>query len=282
MDVTSTLRYDAETALGTGFIVDGRAGLVLTNNHVVRDATSVTVTLTDTGRTYPARIVGTDPGADVAVLQVEGASGLTAAPIGDSAAVTVGAPVLAIGNQAGRDGPPAARAGVVESLSRTIQAADGTSGFTETLHGMLQTSAQIELGDSGRPAGGLGGNGNRHGHRRRHGDAAGRVRDPHRRCDGRRTPDRRRAIRPRDRPRHQRLPRGRRPVERRHEPRVAGTARTRQPNGRWRLATVPWLRRHGGRGQSARGDGTRSFGGAGGRSARAGQAPRRRGSRRAT
>lgn len=151
VDVTSTLRYDAETSLGTGFIVDGHAGLVLTNNHVVRDATSVTVTLPGTGRSYPARIVGTDPGADVAVLQLAGATGLTAAPIGGPSAVTVGAPVLAIGNQAGGDGRPAARPGVIESLGRTIQAADGTSGFTETLHGMLQTSAQIELGDSGGP-----------------------------------------------------------------------------------------------------------------------------------
>lgn len=151
VDVTSTLRYDAETAYGTGFIVNGRTGLVLTNNHVIRDATSVAVTLTATGKTYPARIVGADASADVAVLQLQGVAGLTAAPLGDSAAVALGTPVLAIGNQAGRDGPPAAAAGIVDSLDRTIQATDGTSGFTETLHGMLQTSARIEPGDSGGP-----------------------------------------------------------------------------------------------------------------------------------
>jgi Trypsin-like peptidase domain len=61
------------------------AGLVLTNNHVIRDATTVTARLTSTGRTYSARIVGTDADADIAVLQLSGATGLTPAPVGDSA-----------------------------------------------------------------------------------------------------------------------------------------------------------------------------------------------------
>src|SRR5215469_17941436 len=78
VDVTSTLRYNDETASGTGFIIDGKAGLVLTNNHVIRDATSVDVSLTSTGRTYRARIVGADVAADIAVLQLRGARGLPA------------------------------------------------------------------------------------------------------------------------------------------------------------------------------------------------------------
>jgi S1-C subfamily serine protease len=151
VDVTSTLRYDGETAYGTGFIIDGRAALVLTNNHVIRDATSVTARLTATGKTYPARIVGADLSADVAVLQLQGVTGLTAAVLGDSAAAAPGMPVLAIGNQAGKGGLPAIAPGVIDSTGRTIQAADGTSGFTETLHDMLQTSARIEPGDSGGP-----------------------------------------------------------------------------------------------------------------------------------
>jgi S1-C subfamily serine protease len=154
VDVTATLRYDGETASGTGFVVDARDALVLTNNHVIRDATAVTARLTATGRTYPARIVGTDVSADIAVLKLQGAAGLTAAPLGDSAAVTVGTQVLAIGNQAGRSGPPSAASGVVNGLNRTIQAADSASGFTETLHGMLETSARIEPGDSGGPLAG--------------------------------------------------------------------------------------------------------------------------------
>jgi S1-C subfamily serine protease len=151
VDVTSTLRYDGETAYGTGFVIDGRAALVLTNNHVIRDATSVTARLTATGKTYPARIVGTDLSADVAVLQLQGVTGLTAAPLGDSAAVAPGMPVLAIGNQAGKGGLPAIAPGVIDAAGRTIQATDGTSGLIETLRDMLQTSAHIEPGDSGGP-----------------------------------------------------------------------------------------------------------------------------------
>jgi S1-C subfamily serine protease len=151
VDVTSTLRYDGETVYGTGFVIDGRAALVLTNNHVIRDATSVTAKLTTTGKTYPARIVGADLSADVAVLQLQGVTGLTAAPLGDSAAAASGMPVLAIGNQAGKGGLPAIAPGVIDSTGRTIQATDGTSGFIETLRDMLQTSAHIEPGDSGGP-----------------------------------------------------------------------------------------------------------------------------------
>lgn len=151
VDVTSTLRYDDETAAGTGFVVDAGAALVLTNNHVVRDATSVTVTVPSTGKSYPATIVGVDVSADIAVLRLPRATELTAAAIGNSAAMTLGTQVLAIGNQAGQNGPPTIAPGIINSLNRTIQANDGTSGFTETLHGMLQTSAQIEPGDSGGP-----------------------------------------------------------------------------------------------------------------------------------
>ena len=154
VDVSATLGYDGESAAGTGFVVDARAGLVLTNNHVIRDATTVTARLTSTGRTYSARIVGTAPGADIAVLQLSGATGLTPAPVGDSAAVTVGTPVLAIGNRAGRGGAPTTAPGVINGLNRTILAADGISGFTETLHGMLETSARIQPGDSGGPLAG--------------------------------------------------------------------------------------------------------------------------------
>lgn len=154
VDVTATLRRDGEIAAGTGFVVDARAGFVLTNNHVVRDAASVIVRLTSTGHTYSARVVGTDAAADIAVLQLRGATGLTAAPLGGSAAVTLGTPVLAIGNRGGLNGSPAAAPGVINGVNRTILAYDGLSQSTETLHGMLETSARIEPGDSGGPLAG--------------------------------------------------------------------------------------------------------------------------------
>jgi S1-C subfamily serine protease len=151
VDVTATLRFDDETASGTGFFVDSRDGLVLTNNHVIRGATSVTVTIPATKQTYQAKIVGADPSADVAVLRIAPLPGTVSAPIGDSATVAVGSAVVGLGNRAGAGGAPVLAPGVISGLGRTIQAADGTSGFTETLHGMLQTTARIQPGDSGGP-----------------------------------------------------------------------------------------------------------------------------------
>ena len=92
VDVTATLRYDDETASGTGFFIDSRDGLVLTNNHVIRDATSVTVTIPATNQTYQAQIVGADLSADIAVLRITPLRRTVSAPIGDSATVAVGSP----------------------------------------------------------------------------------------------------------------------------------------------------------------------------------------------
>lgn len=151
VDVTSVLRYDAETAQGTGFVINAADGLILTNNHVIRDATTVTVRLTSDGRQFPARIVGADVPADVALLQVPHIPRLATASIGESAAVNSGAPVLSIGNKAGAGGAPTSAPGVIIGLGETIQANDASSAFTETLHDMLQTSAHIAPGDSGGP-----------------------------------------------------------------------------------------------------------------------------------
>jgi S1-C subfamily serine protease len=151
VDVTATLTYDDETASGTGFVIDARAGLILTNNHVIRDATAVTITVPATGQVYPADIVGVDVAADVAVLRSRLVAGLPAAPLGDSATAAVGARVISFGNQAGAGGSPAVAPGVITGTGRTIQANDGAAGFSETLHGMLATNARIEPGDSGGP-----------------------------------------------------------------------------------------------------------------------------------
>ena len=150
VDVTANLQYLQETAKGTGFVIDAADGLVLTNNHVINQATSVTVTLVTSGKSYPARVLGYDAADDVALLQVRGAA-LTAVKTGDSSLVDVGMPVLAIGNEAGQGGAPTVAPGVISSLGRTIVASDQSSGLTETLHGMFQTSADIRPGDSGGP-----------------------------------------------------------------------------------------------------------------------------------
>ena len=151
VDITSSLRYLQETAEGTGFVIDAAAGLVLTNNHVIDGATSVTVTPVMSGKSYPARVLGYDRSDDVALLQVRGATGLQAVTLGDSSHVPLGTPVLAIGNEAGQGGSPTVAPGVISGLGRTIVANDQSSDLTETLYGMLQTSADIRPGDSGGP-----------------------------------------------------------------------------------------------------------------------------------
>jgi S1-C subfamily serine protease len=157
VDVAADLRYLQETAKGTGFVIDAAAGLILTNNHVIDGATSVTVTPVTSGRSYPARILGYDRADDVALLQVRGALGLKAVRIGSSARAGVGTPVLAIGNEGGQGGAPTVAPGVISSLGRTIIASDKSSDLTETLYGMLQTSADIRPGDSGGPLAGADG-----------------------------------------------------------------------------------------------------------------------------
>ena len=151
VDVTANMQYLQEAAKGTGFVIDAAAGLVLTNNHVIDGATSVTVTTVTSGQSYPARILGYDTTDDVALLQLRGATGLKAVTIGDSARLRVGTPVLAIGNEAGQGGSPTVAPGTISSLDRTIVASDQSSGLTETLYGTMQTSAAIRPGDSGGP-----------------------------------------------------------------------------------------------------------------------------------
>jgi S1-C subfamily serine protease len=151
VDVTSALRYEAETAEGTGFVINAADGLVLTNNHVIRDATAVTVTLTRDGQQFPARIVGADLLADVALLQVEGPPKLSQPAVANSAALGAGVPVLALGNQAGAGGAPTVAPGAITGTGQTIEANDASTAFTETLHDMLATNAHIAPGDSGGP-----------------------------------------------------------------------------------------------------------------------------------
>ena len=150
VDVNSTLQYSNESAEGTGMIISAD-GLVLTNNHVINQATNITATLVTSGKTYKADLVGYDATNDVALLRLEGASGLKTITIGDSDKVKLGDPVLAIGNAQGRGGLPATAQGIISAKNRTIQASDSGARSSETLHGMLQTDAPIQEGDSGGP-----------------------------------------------------------------------------------------------------------------------------------
>jgi serine protease Do len=118
-------------------------GYILTNNHVVADANSVTVTFTDNKKRI-ATIIGTDPANDVAVLKVD-ATGLASVRLGDSAKAQVGEPVVAIGNALALPGGPTVTTGIVSALNRTID------GNNDTLQGLIQTDAAINPGNSGGP-----------------------------------------------------------------------------------------------------------------------------------
>ena len=148
VDITAALKYQSETAEGTGMIMSV-SGLVLTNNHVIDGATEVRASLAaDTGRSYPARILGYDRKADVALLQLTGAPSLATVSFGDSSQVSVGTPVLALGDAQGR-GSVTPAAGDISALDRSIRASDEGSGTTEDLSHMLQINAEIQQGDSG-------------------------------------------------------------------------------------------------------------------------------------
>jgi len=136
-------------AAGTGMVLTS-SGEVLTNNHVIAGATTITVTLTSSGRTYQASVVGADPPDDVALLQLRGASGLATVSLADSSTVGLGQKVAAIGNALGRGGTPAITGGSVTALRQSISVRDDSGRF-EQLHNLIQTDAQISPGDSGGP-----------------------------------------------------------------------------------------------------------------------------------
>jgi S1-C subfamily serine protease len=150
VDVTSTLGYQDAKAMGTGIVLTSN-GEILTNNHVVNGATSVSVTDIGNGKTYKATVVGYDESHDVAVLQLSGASGLTTATTGNSSTVKAGDDVVALGNAGGVGGTPSVAAGTVTALNQSITASDESSGSSEQLSGLIETNANIQAGDSGGP-----------------------------------------------------------------------------------------------------------------------------------
>jgi S1-C subfamily serine protease len=150
VDVTSTLGYQQATAKGTGIVLTSN-GEILTNNHVINGATSISVTDIGNGKTYKATVVGYDASQDIAVLQLAGASGLTTASTGDSSTVSAGDNVVALGNAGGVGGIPAVAPGSVTGLNQAITATDEGSGSSEQLTGLIETNASIQAGDSGGP-----------------------------------------------------------------------------------------------------------------------------------
>jgi len=150
VDVTATLGYQQVISAGTGMVLTP-SGRVITNNHVIEGATSVTVTDVGNHRTYTAAVVGYDQGQDIAVLQLAAASGLKTVSLSTSSAVTVGEKVLALGNAQGQGGTPAAATGTITALGQSITATDQAAGISEQLTGLIQTDVPLQPGDSGGP-----------------------------------------------------------------------------------------------------------------------------------
>jgi serine protease Do len=138
-------RRRAQTqGLGTGFVID-KSGIILTNNHVVREAQSIEVKLSDE-RTFPAKVVGTDPPTDIAVVRIDTKEVLRPLPLGDSDAIEVGDWVVAIGNPFALS--HTVSAGIISAKGRTKEDVPlDPAGYYD----FLQTDASINPGNSGGP-----------------------------------------------------------------------------------------------------------------------------------
>jgi putative serine protease PepD len=136
--VPSVVQVIAGRASGSGFVIDGQ-GRVMTNHHVIEGQPAVTLRLS-TGREVPARVVGSDPAADIAVLEIRGPAPAPA-PLGVGVPLRTGASVLAVGSPLGLSGT--VTAGIVSAVDRQ-QTTVGAGG-------MIQTDASINPGNSGGP-----------------------------------------------------------------------------------------------------------------------------------
>jgi serine protease Do/serine protease DegQ len=133
-----TQKQRRKQSLGSGVIINARKGLILTNNHVIRGADEITVSLYN-GQDYPAKLVGSDPATDVALIQIK-ANNLTALPLADSDTLRIGDFVVAIGNPFG----------LGQTVTSGIVSALGRSGLgIEHYENFIQTDASINPGNSG-------------------------------------------------------------------------------------------------------------------------------------
>ena len=149
VDINTNLSYENQQAAGTGMVLTSN-GEILTNNHVIDGATSISVTDIGNGKTYTGNVVGYDRTGDVAVVQLVGASGLKTISTSSTAAA-VGQAIVGIGNAGGAGGTPSAAGGSITGLNKSITASDGGGANAENLQGLIEINAGIQPGDSGGP-----------------------------------------------------------------------------------------------------------------------------------
>lgn len=147
VEITTTLQYGEGVAAGTGIVL-GSAGLVVTNHHVVEGATEITVTVQTSGQEYDAEVLGYDAAKDVAVLQLDDASGLTTVTT-DPGSLTTGDAVTAVGDAGGDGGSLTAAPGAVTDPHHPVTVQDETTGETVRLRNLIEVSSDVVPGDSG-------------------------------------------------------------------------------------------------------------------------------------
>ena len=143
------LNMQQSQAAGTGIIIS-KDGYILTNNHVVEDATSIRVVLSDGTYYDDVKYIGSDPLNDIAYLKVDGVDNLSPAEIGNSSTTRVGQSVIAIGNALGQY-QNSVSTGIISGKGRPVDAGDENGQSVETLTDLLQTDAAINPGNSGGP-----------------------------------------------------------------------------------------------------------------------------------
>jgi S1-C subfamily serine protease len=147
VDINTNLSYQNVQAAGTGIVLTS-TGEILTNNHVIDGATSISVTDIGNGQLYKANVVGYDRTGDIAIIQLIGASGLQTAKIAPSLPA-VGEGVVGVGNAGGTGGTPSSAGGSVTALNQAITASDSGGGNSENLSGLIEMNSNIRPGDSG-------------------------------------------------------------------------------------------------------------------------------------
>lgn len=148
VEIDTRIDYQGAIGSGTGFLI-GPGGEVLTNFHVVQGADVINATVG--GRTYPAVLLGFDRQHDIALLQLQGNGPLPTVPLGNSSSLSIGEPVVAIGNHDGTNGSYVRATGEITDLGRNLPVEDAFTGNKEMLTDLIGVAADVRAGDSGGP-----------------------------------------------------------------------------------------------------------------------------------
>jgi S1-C subfamily serine protease len=147
VNIVTTIDGGGEGA-GTGMVISS-SGEVLTNNHVIENADSINVEIGGDGSSHSAKVIGYDVRDDVALIKIDGVSGLDTIPVGQPDSASVNDPVVVMGNALGQGGAPAVASGTITAVDQQITATDSDGSNAETLTNLIRVEADVQPGDSG-------------------------------------------------------------------------------------------------------------------------------------